>query len=148
MKITFKISLLIILSCTLYACPPYDVANGHRYITFVNKSDKDIKVQEVWSGHIMISDSIYQCRMFSMTIDVDSIFLFESSDKYKIWENDFEVIPFIQYLVMEKSIYEKYALPNFDCDTIRKYVPVLHCYRLKLEDLQRMNWTVVYPPEV
>ena len=33
------------------------------------------------------------------------------------------------------------------CDTIQKYVPVLYRYQLKLEDLEQMNWTVVYPPE-
>jgi len=45
---------------------------------------------------------------------------------------------------MDWEIYKKYW--NEPCDTIRKYVPILHRYQLTLEDLQRMNWTVVYPP--
>ena len=146
MKTVLKNSLLIFLLCVLYACP-YEEIGGHKYITFINKSGMSIDVQDVWWGHITTSDSIYQCHIPSILINTDSTFLFESTDRRRIWENDFKSIPFIQFLVMESRIFEKYAIPDFDCDTIRKYVPVLHCYQLKLEDLQRMNWTVVYPPE-
>lgn len=39
------------------------------------------------------------------------------------------------------------SISSAPCDTIQKYVPVLYRYQLKLEDLEQMNWTVVYPPE-
>jgi len=45
---------------------------------------------------------------------------------------------------MEAETFDKYI--DEPCDTIRKYVPVLHTYQLTLEDLQQMNWMVVYPP--
>lgn len=31
-------------------------------------------------------------------------------------------------------------------DTVHKKVPILHIYQLKQTDLEKMNWTVIYPP--
>ena len=31
-------------------------------------------------------------------------------------------------------------------DTLRKYVPAVQCYHLTIKDLERLNWTVTYPP--
>jgi len=96
------------------------------------------------SSGIIAVDSLYQCRYGADGIDADSQFLYNSLSDFG-WEVDFKGMDFIQFVVMDGETYRKYlATP---CDTIRKYVPVLHCYRLTLEDLQRMNWTVVYPPE-
>lgn len=35
----------------------------------------------------------------------------------------------------------------YDCDSIPIKNDILRHYQLTLEDLQRMNWTVIYPPE-
>ena len=137
--------LLITTAIILCACPEKE--DGHLYITLVNKSDRMIACQMFWSGHITESDSLFQCRIPAVGISVDSLYDFPSgnSDRGKSWEGDFRTIPFIQFLIMDGEIYRKYMLEP--CDTIRKYVPILHTYRLTLADLQRMNWTVVFPPE-
>ena len=33
-----------------------------------------------------------------------------------------------------------------DEDTLRKYVPVVQRYHLTIKDLERLHWTVSYPP--
>jgi hypothetical protein len=144
MKQVNIISLMILSGACLCACLCcLHREDGHRYITFVNKSGKEIVCQEFWSGSITDADTVYQCRIGAVGIPADSLHHFESLD-YSGWESDFKVIPYIQYSVMDAMIFDKYiATP---CDTIRKYVPILHFYRLTLEDLQQMEWTVVYPP--
>lgn len=61
------------------------------------------------------------------------------------WYDYFDDYKYIQFLIADCDTFWKYY--SEPCDTIRKYVPVLHVYRLTLEDLERMNWTVVYPPK-
>jgi hypothetical protein len=51
----------------------------------------------------------------------------------------------ISVFITDANVFYKYW--QQPCDTIRKYVPILYTYRLTLEDLQRMNWMIVYPPE-
>ena len=46
---------------------------------------------------------------------------------------------------MDEQTYSRYMFEP--CDTIRKYVPILHRYRVSLEDMEQANWTIVYPPE-
>jgi hypothetical protein len=139
----FKITILMIAtSMLLCACPNKE--DGHRYITFVNKSERDISCQDFWSGHITDADTLFQCRIGAVGIPTDSLCNFPSLN-HSGWETDFRAIPYMQFLVMDRDVYWQYH--SEPCDSIRKYVPVLHCYRLTLEDLQRMNWTVVYPPE-
>ncbi len=141
--------LLIATSILLCACPKDE--NGHRYITFINKSERDISCQDFWSGSIIEADTLFQCGVGAVGIPANSLCKFPSLN-HSGWETDFKLIPYIQFLVMDDSTYVYYSkMLNYqlieNCDTIRKYVPILHTYRLTLEDLQRMNWTVVYPPE-
>jgi len=143
MKQIRTIILLIAIPILLCACP--DKEDGHRYITFINKSGQIIACQEFWSGHITNADTLFQCAIAAVGIPADSLFNFPSLN-HSGWETDFRAIPYIQYLIMDGEIYREYIAPP-DCDTIRKYVPILHRYQLTLEDLQRMNWTVIYPPE-
>ena len=139
----FRIVITLVALCFLLcACPNGE--KGHENITFINKSDREIACQPLCSSGIIAVDSLYQCRYGADGIDADSQFLYNSLSDFG-WEVDFKGMDFIQFVVMDGETYRKYlATP---CDTIRKYVPVLHCYRLTLEDLQRMKWTVVYPPE-
>ncbi|MDR0865596.1 MAG: hypothetical protein LBO74_11775 [Candidatus Symbiothrix sp.] len=143
-----KIVTMLLLCSILYACP--DNENGHRNIAFVNKSGKYIECQAFWSGHITNADTLFQCRVGSIPIPIDSLFYFSSLNDS--WETDFNAIPFLQFLIMDAETFGYYAnLVDWhirdNCDTIRNNVPILHRYQLTLEDLQRMNWTVVYPPE-
>ena len=141
----FKIAILLIIACiTLCACPKQE--EGNRFIKFINKSEHRIACQMVWSGSITKVDTLYRCDYTSDRIILkDSIHFYECPVRDNGWEDSFNVIPFLQFLIMDGDIYEQhYKEP---CDTVRKYVPILHCYQLTLADLQRMNWTVVFPPE-
>ena len=140
LKITI---LLIAMSMLLCACP--DKTEGYRYITFVNKSDRGIVCQRVWSGAITNTDTLFFCGMGVVGIIADSQHNFECPIRDNGWEDSFNIIPFLQFLVMDAESYDRYI--EAPCDTIRKYVPILHRYQLTLEDLKRMNWTVVFPPE-
>ncbi len=122
----------------LYACPNEEV--GHRYISFFNNSEKKIVCQTFVSGSITEADTIFQCGIGAIGIYPDSSYDFSSL--HKSWEIDFQAMPYIQFLVLDAESYDNYLAEP--CDTIRKYVPVLICYRLTLDDLQQMNWTVVY----
>jgi hypothetical protein len=51
----------------------------------------------------------------------------------------------ISLLVVNARIRDEYR--ETPCDTFRKYVPILHRYQFTIEDMERMNWTIVYPPE-
>jgi len=145
-----KIIIISIAACILlYACPCKEA--GHNFINFVNSSDRDVSCQTLWWGNISESDTLFQCRAGVDKIVAGSSHIFNSLNNSG-WEDDFTVIPYLQFLIMDDSTFKYYSeklnhqlIEN--CDTIRKYVPILYCYRLTLEDLQRMNWTVVYPPE-
>lgn len=134
--------LLVATSILLCACPNKE--DGHRYIIFVNKSERDISCQDFWSGHITDADTLFQCRIGAVRIPADSLCNFPSLN-HSGWETDFNSIPFIQFLVTDDETYFKYM--QEPCDTIHKHVPILHRYRLTLADLQQMNWIVVYPPK-
>lgn len=123
-----------------YGCLSND--DGHRYIIFVNNSDKEIGCQEFWSESITNADTLIRCSAGVDGILPNSVHKFKSLSNSG-WESDFKMIPYIQYSVIDIEAYDNYI--SAPCDTIRKYVPIFHIYKLTLEDLERMNWEVVYP---
>jgi len=149
MKKLIKISTLIVLTMICMASSCDDKSNEHKYFTIVNKSSMNIRCQMILQGIITPADTIYQCNNIPFLISADSLYLNKSPGHNRGgWETTFGEVPYLQLLIMNDSIYRYYSRTyNFNCDTIRKYVPILHRYQLKLEDLQRMNWIVVYPPE-
>ena len=135
-----KVTILVIVACiALCACPI--IENGHRFITIVNRTSKTIMFQprEFENTHI---DTAFTCLYGFYIIQRDSSYKF---DIRGTWENELGTTHYLQFLLMDRDVYLQYHLES--CDTIRKYVPILYRYQLKLEDLQRMNWTVIYPPE-
>jgi len=133
--------LLIAISMLLCACP--DKGDVHHYITIVNQSDKTI----VWQPRffrIGEIDEQYDCQYALGSIHSNSSFKFDYDDRGNNWEAGLNS-HYLQIMLMDDEIFEQYV--SEPCDTIRKYVPILHTYRLTLEDLQQMNWMVVYPPE-
>ncbi len=96
-----------------------------------------------WQIYTAPSDTTYHCRVYSALILSDSVYLEKCGefDEGKSWEDDFTVIPYVQFLIMDAEIFNHYL--NQPCDTILKNVPILYRYQLTLEDLQRMNWTVI-----
>lgn len=139
MKI-IKILALCLLSCLLWACPERSEA----YITLVNKSDRNIVYQEYRDFGHTFSDALFQCSVGAVEIQKRTSVVIESLD-YAGWKADFNYTPCIQFLIMDEQTYSRYMFEP--CDTIRKYVPILHRYRVSLEDMEQANWTIVYPPE-
>ena len=144
MKQFIRIIILLIMACiSLCACPEHE--DEHRYITIINQSDKEIAYQEL----INWSDTSFYCSSHSISflfnIPANSSRMHEVNIRSSSWESYLNNGQIMDIFVADAELYEEYW--QQPCDTIRKYVPILHNYRLTLEDLQRMNWTVVYPPE-
>ena len=132
--------LLIAIGMLLCACPGNN-ESGHRYITILNQSDKAI----VWQPQMIRNgetDEQFNCRkILGGLINSDSLYKYEYDDRENNWEVGLST-HYLQIIVMEAKTFDNYL--EEPCDTIRKYVPILHTYRLTLADLQQMNWTVVF----
>jgi hypothetical protein len=147
----FKIiTLMIASSMLLWACPGKE--DGHHCITIINQSDKTIGLQ---AHEIKIGETSeqYACRKgLGMRAHSNSSYWLVYDNRGGTWESELNG-HYLQITVMDTETYDnirtQYGWDNSSssCDSVRKYVPVLHCYQLTLEDLQQMNWTVVYPPE-
>ena len=139
----FRITILLIACIVLYACPGEE---GHYYITVVNKSERKIVCQLLAARKVNTPpdlDSLFFCGIAADGIRPDTLYRYNFLRH--TWETELKGLLYVQFLIMDGEIYGKYI--GTSCETIRKNVPILHCYRLSLEDLQRMNWMVVYPPE-
>ncbi|HPQ13305.1 MAG TPA: hypothetical protein PLQ60_07545 [Paludibacteraceae bacterium] len=142
----FRITILLIAT-TLLLCACPEIEEVHRNIVFVNKSGKRVAYQFAFSKiQDIYEDTVFNCNKTSEGfIENDSSFILDCPIRERSWEISLGNSYYIQYLVLDGDKFSQYYTEP--CDTIRKYVPVLHTYRLTLADLQRMNWTVVYPPE-
>ena len=101
----FRIVITLVALCFLLcACPNGE--KGHENITFINKSDREIACQPLWSSGIIAVDSLYQCRYGADGIDADSQFLYNSLSDFG-WEVDFKGMDFIQFVVMDGETYRK-----------------------------------------
>ncbi|GAE16859.1 hypothetical protein JCM6292_3357 [Bacteroides pyogenes JCM 6292] len=137
--------LFFVAFTLLYACR----MEGHSDITIVNHSDRSIAVQEQYpinpeSEFI----PLFRCGNGATRILPNSQLIIPNEDGPPglggVWESYFKRNKYLQFLIMDFDIYWEYH--SKPCDIIRKCVPILHVYRLTLEDLERMDWKVVYPP--
>lgn len=135
-----KIIILFLLVCLLSAC----VKQSERYIKIVNKSERDIVFQTIKTRHFMNQSPSYVCHGMIDIVSKDSFLLYSSVDDTG-WKADFNLNPYQIFLIMDDENYSKYMLEP--CDTLLKYVPILHSWQVTYEDMERMNWTLVYPPE-
>ena len=136
MKMTI---LLIIALALLRACPD---KMGQEFIHITNKSDKTIVFQVLKNKQ----DETFYCSNTGRTIffgvKSNSTFTLNDGDAYSSWDT---ALKSLTIFILDGELYEEYW--QQPCDILREHVPILHTYRLSLEDLQRMNWTVIYPPE-
>jgi len=118
--------------------------NWQNNLFIENKSNKKIAFQALKNSY----DTIFYCANSNiattilLTVESNSKFVLDNGCRYSGWDTNLDLLT---VFILDGELYEQYY--KEPCDTIRKYVPVLHRYQLTLEDLQRMNWTVVYPPE-
>ncbi|GHV35114.1 hypothetical protein FACS1894178_4000 [Bacteroidia bacterium] len=145
-----KICFIIVLCFVLFHCARCRkyCDHCHQNIIIQNNSERSIFVQ--YGTRYTPTDSLIVCGSIGCYINFNSAYLLAAPIRYNGWEEEMSYRPYLELLIMDDSTYVHYAeVINYhlieNCDTIRKYVPILHCYQLTLEDLQRMNWTVVYP---
>lgn len=143
-----KTKILIILSLPLFAftCNEKVEGGGHEYITFINNTADSIDVIEKIKIHVAVNDTFLSCDGMGGLSIKEKNFIIEPGGGNRYWETDFKGYSFIQFFVLSKKLDfaycdDKEKLKDFS----NKYL--LKRYQLTLEDLQRMNWTVVYPPE-
>ena len=77
--------------------------------------------------------------MYLALIKSNSFFDHHTFDRHEIqpWELYLDKGQIMSIFIVDYDLYYQYW--TLHCDTIKKHVPILHCYRLTLEDLQRMN---------
>ena len=131
--------LLFVTFMLLCACPN---RTGQDFIYIKNETDKKIAFQV----SVNEQDTTFYCSNVGRTIlfmvESNSTFKLDDGDAYSSWDS---YLKSLTVFILNGDLYEEYW--QQPCDTIRKYVPILHRYQLTLSDLQRMNWTIVYPPE-
>ncbi len=153
-----KIKILIMLLFIVFigtGCPD-KCEDCHQYITFINNSDENIICQFRGIGEKDSSKCVIYWDNPFLPIQGNSSGSIpcRNIERDCNWENQLNTTNhLIQFQIMNKNVYQ-YYLDLFDYndyssynDSIRKYVPILHCYQFTLADLQRMNWTVVFPPK-
>lgn len=56
------------------------------------------------------------------------------------WEPSIGKLKYFQIFIIDPNI-----INSSPCDSIRKYNKILKRYQLNIDDLNRLNWTVIYP---
>ncbi len=116
----------------------------HECITFVNKSNIEIYVS--WSTKPISTpnDTITYCGNIETPLIPDSKFDF-GYGVIDTWDDFFCARPYVQFMVFSESYSLEDCTEEYLKDFTEKHQ--LKRYQLTKEDLDRMNWTVVYPPE-
>ena len=128
--------LVVCLTLMFLAC--VNENKHHFYITIRNQSDSNLYLayEDFYNGKCSLGvieylekNSVFEYRPF--------LFGFERELGGGATLDFYIVSP------------DKFNKPTdlYDCDSIPIKNDILEYYSLTLEDLQRMNWTVVYPPE-
>jgi len=131
-----------IFCCIMFSCRT--TPEGHFFIRIMNNSSS-IFYQVIHVRHITDADTLIKCNKQTVYIPSDSFFLVSGLQfPYRSLEDEFKTTQFVQFIIMDGEQFKYYC--SYPCDTIRKYVPVLQRYRLNLEDLQKLDWSVPYPP--
>jgi hypothetical protein len=133
-----RITVLLIATLMLLCACPDKI--GQEFIYIVNSSDKTI----TFDFSVNKQDTTFYCsntgRTILFNVESNSTFKLNDGDAYSSWDS---YLKSLTVFILDGELYNEYW--QQPCDTIRKYVPILHCYQLTLADLQRMNWTVTYP---
>ena len=115
----------------------------HMSFALVNKSNQTIACQEFEFYNSLEDDTLFKDMLCAnMNIRPDSLVRYKSYDVS--WEVNMGDLAYVQLLILDNDSLMKYYKSSID--TIHKKVPVLHIYQMKQADLEKMNWTVIYPP--
>jgi len=149
MKNVIKISLVALI-CMATRCTDKENENCHTAIRFTNNSEKNLRVVDKFT-HRFFTDPLDIRKGFAESANSVQ-FIIKSSEQ----NNERATRSF--------SCYEKIFIDEYFSDTVYVYVfdaavvdttpwdivakdyLVLKRYDLSLEDLQRLDWQVTYPP--
>jgi len=133
MRKYFYIPLLLCFTFFFSSCESED--NYHSFITIVNKSDNDV----------------YLCNRFTnvgkCNLSKGGTLKKKSNLEYNPYNGNIEMNlknnGILEFYLVDPNHYNE---PNvfYNCDSIALKNNILMHYKLTLEDLERMNWEIVY----
>ncbi len=141
--------LFVLLSTLLLSCRSYeDTPNCHRRVMIVNEFENSIYVRHSF--------------IYPDTVDFYTPFSKTDAHIFKVLPNDKSDIPLFmgrdcwEVLIKDKGlvssdtlmiyVFDGELIENISWDIISSEYKVLRRYDVSLEDLQRLNWTITYPP--
>ena len=84
------------------------------------------------------------CTVYPIKVKNKEYYLYSGTTNSD-WRRELYGGRILQILVIEDGDKFLKYWPSHE-DTLRKYVPVVQRYHLTIKDLERLNWTVTYPP--
>lgn len=142
MKNIKLIILLIVTFVPLCACPTLHDESSD--IIVLNNSERQIGFQPyLLTASISDQDTLLRCGGSVFRIRPDTLYRL-SAGVNTDWGIEMQRYLYLQILIIDSENYDKHI--GDPCDTIHKYVPVLQRYQITLENLQKLNWTITYPP--
>lgn len=84
------------------------------------------------------------CTVYPIKVMNKEYYLYSATTNSD-WRRELYGGRILQILVIEDGDKFLKYWPSHE-DTLRKYVPVVQRYHLTIKDLERLNWTVTYPP--
>jgi len=142
MKNIIKLSLLLIV-CITVACLHKDTDICHFSIKFTNKSEKILYVRE----HIDLFPDPFDIRKLSYFTPTQKDIKCCKENKSALFsrsciEDKFGRVIDTNFVY----IFDAAVVENTSWEVIARDYLVLKRYDLTLEDLQRLNWKITYPP--
>lgn len=156
MKTVYVIFLYCWILLLVHACYPKDSENCHYRMYFKNESLIDVYVQGGWGDTVPKDPSTYG-RSKTEELSLHTVksnsneFIFHTDRSRGCIEGTFkdkETYPnsAYDYDTFNVKIMDASMVHNTSWDTIVKHYMLLKRYDLSLEDLQKLDWTLTYPP--
>lgn len=115
---------------------------GQRYIFIKNNSDRRIDYYfEDNTPNTSINCDPDNEHLYLVLIDPHSV---DSLHTYRATSGWDAFLENVLLVIFDSDIHDKYMFEP--CDVILQNVPILATYNLTLEDMQKLNWTITYPP--
>jgi hypothetical protein len=123
------------------SCDPYKNKGWHNCITIRNNTNKEIYYSDTWGNTLFIHE-------YNPSLDKSGQYIFSNSSN-RFCNNsprDYYELGFNSYKILNVYIFDATAVEQY-WDSVRANRLILHHYKLTLEDLNRMSWEIIYPPD-
>ena len=149
MKNVIKISLVALI-CMATRCTDKENENCHTAIRFSNNSEKNLRVVDMFT-HTFFTDPLDIRKGFAGIVDSKQFIINsgEQNNRRAMWsgicfENGFKDEYFSDTVYV--YVFDAAVVDTTPWEIVAKDYLVLKRYDLSLEDLQRLDWQVTYPP--